>query len=133
MSERPWAPNAPSLSISHTRVRIFSAPQAMVVLSAASIGSATLYGMLAQTDPLCKYQVDVTGESASELPMGALRPGSACVTHCVLPSHLNVCIHNLRESLRTATRAVRFQYAGFTSALSRAFTFQYGTRNQSSH
>lgn len=51
----------------------------MIGLSAVSVGSAALYGLLWQFDPLCKYQVDAKGECANDLPTGALRPGSSYV------------------------------------------------------
>ena len=51
----------------------------MIGLSAISVGSAAMYFMLWQFDPLCKYQVDARGESANTLPTEVLRPKTAYI------------------------------------------------------
>eukprot|EP00041_Stephanoeca_diplocostata_P005240 m.58466 g.58466 ORF g.58466 m.58466 type:complete len:242 (-) comp15653_c0_seq2:113-838(-) len=56
-----------------------AATRVMLGLSVASVGAASLYGTMVQADPICKYQVDVHGAAAEEMPAGSLKPDTAYV------------------------------------------------------
>eukprot|EP00037_Helgoeca_nana_P010967 m.97443 g.97443 ORF g.97443 m.97443 type:complete len:204 (+) comp20529_c0_seq1:32-643(+) len=104
--------------------------KAMVGFCAASVGSAALYALLWQFDPLCKYQVDGRGESATELPTEVLRPGSSYilfvrkddaarkVVHYSLAAlSVGLCMRYAPEQLTAATDAAKLAVVGFTSRL----------------
>ena len=60
-------------------VRRLIGTRMMAPLGAVSTGSALLYGLFVQPDPLSKYQVDEAGNAARELPTGSLSAKSAYV------------------------------------------------------